>query len=223
MRQPASLSKARPRQDHQLYGPATSGCTLRTTSTQPDSMSSVSHRRSEGREAGLLDVGLPRLDVGLGMGDVPVAADHRLAVVGGQLGHPLAQRSHEAFLLHLPLGAGLAGVHVDAAHRDRTGRASTSTSTYRPWSANSVAAKPIRISVNGVRLSTATPHRPWCSGHAEARCQPSAKAGARASASCPSSARVSCRHTASALGSATASAADPDSPGTARAPPRGCR
>jgi hypothetical protein len=49
MRQPASLSNALPRHDHHEYGPATSGCNSRTTSTQPDPNSSVSHCLSTGR------------------------------------------------------------------------------------------------------------------------------------------------------------------------------
>ncbi len=54
MRQPASLSKALPRHDHQLYGPGPSGCRRRITSTQPDSSRSVSHCRSLGRKPAFL-------------------------------------------------------------------------------------------------------------------------------------------------------------------------
>ncbi|CAM5299629.1 hypothetical protein STENM327S_08805 [Streptomyces tendae] len=52
MRHPASLSKARPRYDHHEYGPSTSGCSARTTSTYPPSAGSrtrLSHSRSSGR------------------------------------------------------------------------------------------------------------------------------------------------------------------------------
>src|SRR6478672_10818199 len=58
MRQPASLSNARPRHDHHEYGPATSGWSFRTTSTQPVDISSVSHCRSLGRNPDFLT--LPR-------------------------------------------------------------------------------------------------------------------------------------------------------------------
>ena len=51
-----------------------------------------------------------------GVGDVPVSAQHGVAAAGGQLRHPLGQRGHEPFLLHLTVGAGLPGVHVEAAH-----------------------------------------------------------------------------------------------------------
>jgi hypothetical protein len=55
------------------------------------------------------------------------------------------------------------------------------------------------MSVIGLRLSTATPLRPFRCAPAEATCQPSASAGCSAVVSCSSSARVSCRHTTSAV------------------------
>ncbi|SHV22756.1 Uncharacterised protein [Mycobacteroides abscessus subsp. abscessus] len=50
MRHPASLSKALPRHDHQLYGPSTSGCSNRKLSTQPASSNEPTHARSSGRK-----------------------------------------------------------------------------------------------------------------------------------------------------------------------------
>src|SRR4051794_23681440 len=74
------------------------------------------------QEAGVLGVAAPVLEVGLLVGDVPVAADDDLAPVGGG---PLAQRlqvgeelPHEADLLVLAGGADLAGGEVEGGDRD---------------------------------------------------------------------------------------------------------
>ena len=95
-------------------GPATSGCITRTTSTHPVASRSVTHCRSAGRKPGLLLVGLPRLDVVLGVADVPVAAHHGVAPGVAQDLHPRGDGGHEAFLLQLPVGLRLAGRDVDA-------------------------------------------------------------------------------------------------------------
>src|SRR6266545_657206 len=50
MRQPASLSKALPRQDHQEYGPGPSPPKRRPRSTQPESNKRSIHARSSGRK-----------------------------------------------------------------------------------------------------------------------------------------------------------------------------
>lgn len=73
------------------------------------------------QEPGVLLVGAPVLQVGLAVGDVPVAADDDLAPLGGgalaqflQVGQELA---HEADLLVLALGADLAGGEVEGGDR----------------------------------------------------------------------------------------------------------
>ena len=90
---------------------------------------------------------------------------------------------------------GLSGREVDAGHRRRL----------RCPPPGSGRATRIRLRRNRsgpierrAGDNTATPLRPLRCGSAEARCQPSAIAGASASAICASSARVSCRHTTSA-------------------------
>jgi hypothetical protein len=74
------------------------------------------------QEAGVLLVGAPVLQVGLLVGDVPVAADQDLAAVGGgafaevlEVGEELG---HEAVLLLLALGADLAGGQVEGGDGD---------------------------------------------------------------------------------------------------------
>ena len=49
------------------------------------------------------------------MGDVEVPAQHRVATIGGQLGHPLGQGSHEPLLFQLAIRARLPGVHIQTA------------------------------------------------------------------------------------------------------------
>jgi len=75
-----------------------------------------------GQEPRVLDVAAPVADVGLGVGDVPVAADEHLAVLGGrllpaqrQIG---AQRREEAVLLVLARGADGAVGQVQRRDRD---------------------------------------------------------------------------------------------------------
>ena len=69
------------------------------------------------KKSGLADIGFPGLDVVLGMGDIPVAAQQSVSAVGGEVRHPLGQRGHEPFLLQLPVGVGFAGVYIDTRHR----------------------------------------------------------------------------------------------------------
>ncbi len=113
--QPESLSKARPRYDHQVYGPSTPGCS--PYDVHVAAVLGGEHAAEPlpllGQEAGVLGVAAPVLQVGLLVGDVPVAADDHLAPVGGgplaqclQVGEELA---HETVLLVLPFGADLAG------------------------------------------------------------------------------------------------------------------
>src|SRR4051812_12106999 len=112
MRQPASLSNALPRHDHHEYGPATSGCSTRTTSTPTGSQQVGEPLPFCGQESRLLYVAAPVLDVVLGVRDVPIATDHRVTI--GQRGHPVRECGHEALLLELAVGASLAGLDVDA-------------------------------------------------------------------------------------------------------------
>jgi hypothetical protein len=50
------------------------------------------------------------------MRDIPVAAHDGLAARGGQLCHPRRKTGHEALLLELTIGTGLAGLDVEAGH-----------------------------------------------------------------------------------------------------------
>ena len=96
-----------------VYGPATSGCMTRTTSTQPVASRSVSHCRSAGGTR--LSSGWPSTpSCRSRCAHVPVAADHRVARRVPQHRHPLGDRRHEPFLLPLPLGIGLTRGEVDA-------------------------------------------------------------------------------------------------------------
>ena len=171
-------------------------------------MNPVSHRRLGGRNRP--DAGLPRLDVDFGS-DVPVAADHRVAVVGGQLGH-LPSAAMKRSFLHLPLGACLAGA-MDAAHDD-TGLAGPSD--VHPDVPAVVGEFGCGQTDPDIRESGAAQHRDpapalWCSGtpRPDASRRPKRAPGLRPAAR---------RRRGSPAGIprrprfATASAADPDSP-----------
>src|SRR3954471_6096738 len=197
MRQPASLSKAFPRQDHQEYGPATSPACRRWTSTQAPSANQLSRTaRSSGRKPALARLPFQFLRSASRWATLrsPVTRTRSPAAAARRIRCVIASRN--AILTSCrSVPASPVWTYAETTVSGPAA-VSRSASTQRPSSANA-PSMPIRTAVCGSRVTTATPARPLAVPSVCATDQCARPASDSTLPSSRSLARTSCRQSTS--------------------------